>query len=546
MTPISILSKRPWYKPLPESTLPHPAISSKVESINGYNCLAYTQQRMLEEYHPSSHDIYNKRLYPDILREIDEIVTTTNPDGSIHEVNQTKQYIEAVPRTAFAYQQYIETKRTDHLVGNDATFERNWVGEDKAKDDAYQQLVDGWEQYDMEDALYQIVHQSNIVADAAYVQYLYTDEFGKKQLGWNVYSYLKGDSIYPHCDPRTGIVYLFARQFTDDYGNALVEVWDTHDYYLFAQKQTQDQVSIAQVSIDQVSIDQADGNPTHHTFHPNFTLDGYYLIQKTPHGFPFCPVAYRRCDDGPVWVFSQDSIEAYEEDFNGLRHNNKAYGEPILVTKGDDVAGVPELDGTIKNIDMGKDDDASYLQAQSAADSYMKALDKLEELIYLQSFIVKTPELKSGDLPAAALKIIYSPAVEKAMHEVKEIQPVINRMFNIFRYGYGIINARTLDYDANNLPIKVYIKPFVHQSDSALVSDIVNSVNAGVLSHRTGSERLSSYISEENEYDRITAEQKQQQQADLLYEETLASATATAQSSSVSQFSPSSQDASAS
>lgn len=508
----SILTKRAWFRRLPNGTKPHAALGMAVQQSGGVQCLLYTQQRMLDEYYPTSHDIYNKALYPDILREVEEVKVIDDGCGQPKEIVEKKKYIEEVPRTAMSYQQVIETKRTDHLTGNDVTFERNWSDNDKTLNSNYQELVDGWEQYDQEDALYQVVHQANIVADAAYVGNIYTDNFGKKQVGYNVFSFFNGDEIYCHRDQRTRRPFLFARKFTDDYGNDLCEVWDDTYYYLFAH--VKDAAEATHYEFTR-SVNDEDV-PT------GFVLDGYSLAEKTPHLYPFCPVAYHRREDGPVWVFSEDSIETYEEDFNGLRHNNKAYGEPILVTKGDDVAGIPEIDGTIKNIDMGKDDDASYLQAQSAADSYMKELDKLEELIYLQSFIVKTPELKSGDLPAAALKIIYSPAVEKAMHEVKEIQPFINQMFEIFRWGLGVVRGKTIDYSSENLPIKVYLKPFVHQSESALVADIVASCNAGVLSKQTGSERLSGYVAEESEWSRIVAERKEAEAADLLYERGLA------------------------
>lgn len=511
MKQISILTKRPWYKRIPDGTTPHAALRMDVRSHNGHNSIVYTQQRMLDEYYPTSHDIYNKALYPDIPHDVEEAVTIQNPDGTFTEELRKHQYFEDYPRVAFAYQQEIETKRTDHLTGNDVTFNRNWDEQDEEKDKLFQELVDAWEQAGMEDAIFESAHNANIVADCALVFHLYSDEYGKKQLGWNVHSFFKGDDIYAHRDQRSGRVHLYARRFTDDYGNEMVEVLDDTNYYLFH------------------ASGEEDGEAQKYEFEGGkFYLDGY-ILEGTPtaHGFKFCPVAYKRNEDGPVWVFSQDVIEAYEEDFNGLRHNNKTYGEPILATKGDDVEGVPESNGTVKYMSMGKDDSAAYLQAQSAADSYMKALDKLEELIYILSFIVKTPELKSGDLPAAALKILYSPAVEKAMHEVKDWQRFIDAAFAIFRFGIGVVREKTLAYNATNLPIKVFLTPYIHQSNSAMVADIVQAVNTGVLSKRTGAERLSGYIAEENEYDRIVSEVKKEQEADLIYQETLQKATAT-------------------
>lgn len=498
-------------KRLPEGTLPHQA-----PLLEGTNCIDYTQKRMLDEYYPTSHDIFNHTLYPDVPHEIDivEEVTKTDENGNQYKdmVPNTKTYIEPIPRTAVSYQQIIETKRTDHLCGNDVTFERNWSDNDEKKDKDYQMLVDGWEQMDMEDAVFASVHNCNIVADVAHVQYIYNDEWGDKKMGWNVYSYFKGDRIFAHRDPRTGKTYLFARVFSDEQGVEKVEVWDDNNYYLFGMPAS-NATEVQQTHYE--FADKMGGSP--------FALDGYTLISKSRHGCNRCPVSYKRNDDGPVWAFSQDTIEAYEEDLNGLRHNNKAYGNPILVTKGDDVEGTPELDGTIKNINMGKDDDAKLLQGASASESYMSTLEKMENLIYLQSFIVKTPELKSGDLPAAALKILYSPAVEKAMHEVKEWQSFINDMFDIFRWYYGMICEKTIDFSPSQLPIKVYLTPYVHQSESTMVADLAAAVQNKFLSRQSASARIP-WMAEEGEWQRIVAEEKQAQEADLLYQEELISA----------------------
>lgn len=514
----SIFTKQPWTRRLADGTSPHPALAFQSYDDAGSNSVIYTQRRMLDEYYPTSHDIYNKKLYPDILREVDE--TYVDADGV--EKIRPRKYVEPLPRTAFSYQQIIETKRTDHLCGNDVTFERNWSEKNETREEFYRELVDGWEFCDMEDAVYQFIHQSNIVADAALVGYLYNDEFGQRMFSTNVFSFFNGDDIYAHRDTRSGRVRLFARKFTDEFGRSMTEVWDDKFYYLFIMPNSDGNTSTqsTRYNFTEPAFDK-DGNVSGWVEN-GFYIDGYNLVRKEEHLFPFCPVAYRRLKDGPVWVFSQDSIEAYEEDFNGMRHNNKVFGEPIMAAKGDDVEGIPELDGTIKYISMGKDDDVKMLQGQSAAESYVLGLDKTEELIYLQSFIVKTPELKSGDLPAAALRIIYSPAVEKAMHEVKEIQPAVNAIVNIFRWGWGMVKNCTLSFQPNNLPLKVYLKPFVHQSESSMVVDINTSVNNGTLSKRTGSERLSGYLAEENEWERIVEEKKEQEKADLLYETALA------------------------
>ena len=133
-------------------------------------------------------------------------------------------------------------------------------------------------------------------------------------------------------------------------------------------------------------------------------------------------------------------------------------------------------------------------------------------MIYEQSFTVIPPELKSGDLPAAALKILYSPAYEKATTDSAEFQPFLNDLVSIFAYGYGLEVENTLAFAS--LPMKWWIKPYVHVSESAMVQDLATSVQNGFLSRQTATEKISMY-STVSEWDRIMKEQNEKRKAEM-------------------------------
>jgi hypothetical protein len=201
-----------------------------------------------------------------------------------------------------------------------------------------------------------------------------------------------------------------------------------------------------------------------------------------------------------------------------MAHNNQAFGEPILYLQGENIDMTHDINGTLKILTMGTDDKAGYLESQSASDSFMKQLDTLAKMINEQSFTVIPPELRSGDLPAAALKILYSPAYEKATCDANEFQPFLNSLVEMFIYGYGVEMQKSIDFA--NLPIKWWIKPYVHINSSAVVADLATCVQNGFVSKETASERISEYATV-GEWDRIMKEYKEQQSADLLYEESL-------------------------
>jgi hypothetical protein len=133
-------------------------------------------------------------------------------------------------------------------------------------------------------------------------------------------------------------------------------------------------------------------------------------------------------------------------------------------------------------------------------------------MIYEQSFTVIPPELKSGDLPAAALKILYSPAYEKAIADAAEFQSFLNDLVEIFAYGYGLEMKKTLDFA--NLPMKWWIKPYVHVSESAMVQDLATAVQNGFISKQTATEKISMY-STVSEWDRIMKEQNEKRKAEM-------------------------------
>ena len=455
---------------------------------------------MLREYYPSGHKINSTAWYPDIFIEMWEDVL--DADGTPTGKKVKRIYREYVPRYAFAFEQIISLKQIIHLTGNDIQCELNVTKPTEEQKEIYEQIRQGWLLKDMELRFYEAVKACKIVANTAFVGYMDKGKFGSKVL-----SFQKGDMLYPHHDPLTGRLKVFARRFNDydTDGTEMVqwlEVWDEKYYYRY-KKHPKEKQTVSDVIMN------------------IFRVDGWKREEKKPHGFPFLPVAYRRDDDGPCWSPSRDSIDSYDLSFSQMAHNNEAFGEPILVLQ--NAAGDGEaqtdiqrgLNGTIKTISMDAESKASFLEAQSAAESYMKQLDTLYKMIYEQSFAVIPPEVRSGDMPGVAVKLLYSPALEKAMSDAAEYQAFLNDMYMIYLYGYGMEMKKTIDF--MNLPLKVWIKPYIHINESAVVTDLATAVQNGFLSKQTASERNSAY-SIVDEYERIKREQKEQEKADLLYQ----------------------------
>lgn len=489
-----LCTKKPWYRVLPNGYQKHGQGARKIKKNDmpmpddDVTVEVRTQADFLREYYPSGHRIMNHEDYPDVWKK--------DPETG-------KLYRQPIQRTSFAFQQLIATKHILHMTGNDIQFEIAQGRDTETKEEEMQELLTTfkkvWLLADMEIRDFEAIRSYYITGDCAIAGFIRKDgKFGAKTL-----SYLNGDTLYPQFDSVTGELTAFGRKYYDytEDGNVKtewLEVWD--DTYLYR---------FALTNKDETSNQS-------YIINSEYAVNGYSLISKKPHGFSFLPVAYARSENGPVWSAVQYNIEDYEEAFSYLCQNNKAFAFPIFYYKGEgqDLQIQGDLNGSVKALAIGDTSaDAGFLNGTDASNAFATQLDKSYNLIYELSFTVKPPELKSGDLPGVALKLLYSPAIESAMNDALFLQPFLTQVVKIVKYGAG--------YENNNiqtmmlLPVNAWRRAYVHQNSQEMITNIATAVQNGFLSHQTGSERCPEYP-KNDEYERIIREQKEKQQQDLL------------------------------
>ena len=380
-----------------------------------------------------------------------------------------------------------------HLCGNSIQFELDeQVKNEKAKQ-VFKAFRSGWLEKNMEVAWYEFAKSVKSTGDAAFVGFRHKGKFG-----WKILSYTTGSTLYPHYHPITGELDLFARAFTvDENGETInyMEAWDNRNMYLFRE-------------------DSKAGSTTISTSEQIYSIDGYALQSVTTHSFPFIPVTYFRDENGPCWSPSQDTIEQYELAFSRMSQNNAAYAFPIMYFKGDNVEIQGSITrGTVTSVTMGKDDEAGFLNRQDVSSAFITQLDKLYKVIYEQSFAVIPPDLKSGDLPGVAVKLLYSPAYEKALTDAQEYQHSIEQMQTIFKEGYGTEIGMQREMTA--LRLNSWIKPYIHQNWTETITNMAMAVQNGFLSRKRANEVADEYATPQD-WEQILSETKEEQQHDLL------------------------------
>lgn len=456
-----------------------------------------SQEEMLRQYYPSGHKINNELLFPDIWKKDPE----TN-----------KWYKQSITRCALAFQQIITTKHIIHIVGNDVQFELSEDEKSSQKDGLGGELEDsielqdddstkllsifksGWIDLDMEIRFYEAVRSYMITADCAIVGFIQKDGTPS----FRTFSFLNDDKLYPHINSITGEMELFARKYYDydDEGEAVtewVEVWD--DTYIYRCKHSLKPTNVTSF------------------IKTIFGLNGFEIVEQVRHGFPFCPVAYARNEDGPCWAAGQQTIENFEEALSYFFENNKAFAFPILLLSGDGIELHGDMNGSVKSISIDSSDgDAHFLENNDISASYNTLLTKFYDLIYEQTFTVKPPELKSGDLPGVALKLLYSPAIECAICDAQKLQPFLNKLVKMVKFSWGL--KKECQADLMKLGINAWIEPYVHQNDSELVTNLATAVQNNIISCKTASERLSKYT-KNDEFERILKQLKLKMQMNV-------------------------------
>jgi len=477
-----ILTKRAFVRPMPQfaqtTTFTRKPERAKVPKDTTL-WQTVSQGQFIREYYTSGHLINDPTYYPDRIKYDEE---------------KKQFFTEKVVRCAFPLQMIITSQHLVHISGNDVRHELTDSDNNEEKQELFLQWQKGWLDENIETRLYYFYKSAYIVGEAALLFYLKDNKMYTKNL-----SFLNGDTLYPHYDSITGKLDAFARKFSDydEENNEYVqwlEVWD--EKYLRRYRRDVQGFRGAVTKVKEL-----------------FGLDGWVLVDEDLHGFERVPVTYHRREEGACWSFVQDAIDKYELAVSYLCQNNMAYAFPIMVLQGDNVEVQGDIYGQVKAITADKESSIKYLERSDNTAAFELQLNTLLRQIFLGAFAVMPPEVRSGDLPGVAIKLIYSPSLDRAMIDAKEFDHVIDDTNELFTYAYGIQEKKSTQFKLLN--ILSYIVPYIHQNTAELINNLVQAKSSGILSAETASEQTT--YGKNCEFAKITAEAKQEQAADLLY-----------------------------
>lgn len=432
--------------------------------------LAVSQDQFLSEYDPSGHKINDTFYYADRRKQDDD----------------KNWYIHYVERVSLPLQAIITTKQMTHLSGNNINFVDSNLNPSDSDKTNLVEFKQGWLAKNMEVAMHESFEMEKITGDAAFCGYINDGKFG-----WRTFGYKNGEILYPHYDNITGRLELFARRYSQD-GVEYVDVWDSKNLTTY----TKGSSVFKKIKKVLLGVEWSEES-------------------KKPHGFDVVPIAYHRNDFGACWSLSQDCIDKFELAVSQLCENNKTYAFRIMFIGSDGEVDIKQdADGMPSIITAGKDDSAKFLEKADESTSFDLQLKILEKYILMGSFTVLPPEVKGGDLPGVTIKLLYSPAVEKAMEDAMHWNTFVDDVVRIFKFGIGVEESKSAEY--NSLRVRGEIIPYVHQNDQEIITNLNQSVTMGTLSTETASE-IHPYA-KNDEFKRLTVEAEKEQSLQLQFD----------------------------
>lgn len=446
------------------------------------------QSEFLRELYPQGHRILDPNFYKNDWIQVKEEL----PDGTV-----VKHWVEReVARVPVPFQYVIKTQQLIHITGNDLVLVNSDVDPKQREKDWLVRFKQLWRNRNMNIAFFNAVDSEKCTGNTA-VAFYFTKPGGKPKVNVKVYSYLDGyticDTIPSDKDGEPEIQAIKYQSYDADKQQTVqwVDLWDRQRAYRYRRDGS-----------------QPEKNPNDIY---NGYDDGYTLISAIEHGYPGrVPVKVKRNRIGACWSPVQYLCDDYDVQASNLCQAARVLPHAVFFIKGGEGQVQTAADGRPTAIvTPDSQADAKFLTPTDTSGASDTALKLLEDKIFLGSFIVKPPEVKSGDLPGIAIKLIYAPSLDKAIADAKEWDPFVDGLVDLFSYGAAVEIG---DSSLAEIGITGFVEPYIHQNVAEVVTNLVNAKNGGILSAETGTGK--NPYSESDEYTRVQAELKAQQEAE--------------------------------
>lgn len=425
------LQKEYWKRRVnPDSPSKHTPVNSGLyvnpaSSIDGGCYNYYTQEDFCRENDPLSHDINSRYMSQRPVYDVREVDVKDESGNVVGK--ESEWYVsefEDRETVRFGLQRRINMSKAAFMAGNGF-----WIThEDKAHN--LGEILNSWKDSAGLDLAWQeLVHSVFLTGDGAIYQYVYNG-----RLCYQVFSYLKGDVLFPDVDEnRNPVIYrlytLRGKRAVDVYSVKRVQTWIEGD-----KDSEKEQTWIARFG--GWFAKNLNWNST------KVSEDDWRCIADNPVQTPdgVNPCVYWRIDDIPSGI-AQEEICKLESSASMVADEVRSTVASILFMKATDIESMPQKDSTGKvigvkgTVDELAASDLKYVSRPNLSDIATVDLKTKRDSIMQSTMSVDiTPEIfRATDPSSAAMKLLFTDTIIWCKNEFVKLYPGLVDMVEVIK-----------------------------------------------------------------------------------------------------------------
>lgn len=387
-----------------------------------------TQEDFCRENDPLAHDINSKYMS---LRPIYEVRKKLDAEGNAVLDEEGKPInewhivdFEPVETVRFGLQKRINTSKAAFMAGNGF-----WVCHED-KDHELGEKLNSWkDSAGLDTAWQELVKSCYLTGDGAIYQYVHNG-----QLRYEVFSYLKGDILFPDYDENrnpvlTRLYTLRGRRAVDIFTTERVQTWIEGD-----KESDKDASWFMRFSGWFAKGLKWDSAKT--------SEDGWRCLADNPTQTPvgINPCTYFRVPDIPSGIANQE-IGTLEKACSFVADGVRANSQAPLFVKATDIDNLPRTDSTGKIIGVKgaveelKAADAKFLTPPNLSDIATIDIANKQRSIRESTMSVDiTPEIfRAADPSSAAIKLLFTDTIIWCKNEFVHLYPSLVSLIDVFK-----------------------------------------------------------------------------------------------------------------
>lgn len=456
-----------------------------------------TQEDFCRENDPLAHDINSKYMS---MRPIYEVRKKLDADGNAVLDEEGKPInewhivdFEPVETVRFGLQMRINTSKAAFMAGNGF-----WVCHEDRDHELGEKLNSWKDSAGLDTAWQELVKSCYLTGDGAIYQYVHNG-----QLRYEVFSYLKGDILFPDYDENrnpvlTRLYTLRGRRAVDIFTTERVQTWIEGDKE--SEKDASWFMRFSGWFAKGLKWDSA-----------KTSEDGWRCLADTPTQTPvgINPCTYFKVPDIPSGIANQE-IGTLEKACSFVADGVRANSQAPLFVKATDIDNLPRTDSTGKIIGVKgaveelKAADAKFLTPPNLSDIATIDIANKEKSIRESTMSVDiSPEIfRAADPSSAAIKLLFTDTIIWCKNEFVHLYPSLVSLVDVFKAlvakieGNGKIATMRTSCGSD---------PWIPQNDSEVLKRELDQVYARVKSRKSamadiGNNHVEDYEQIKNEW----------------------------------------------